>query len=67
VIRWLGQGATCQRGATLPPGYLDGDDVAYLPGVAPDDTPPPAPPTAPSVLLPIALAVTVVALFWRFR
>jgi hypothetical protein len=68
VIYWLGQAPACPQSSVLPPDYLQTDDAAYLPGVAPEPAlPPPAPPQRASVLLPIGLGVAVVALYWVLR
>jgi hypothetical protein len=66
VIAWLGQAAACQRGTVLPRDYLQGDDVAYLPGVA-EEMPATAPSGRVSWLFPIALGAAVVALYWTLR
>jgi hypothetical protein len=65
TIAWLGQAAACQRGTVLPRDYLTGDDVAYLPGVAPEPSAPPE--RAPSIILPIALAGAVLLAWMALR
>lgn len=62
----LGQAARCPQSSVLPPDYLDGDDVAYLPGVAPE---PPAPPSVPAAAPGwpwVAAAAGAVLLAWWF-
>lgn len=58
----LGQAAQCPQSTVLPQSYLDGDDVAYLPGVAPSSAEQPS----TNLFVPLAVAGTVIFLLWKF-
>lgn len=61
---YLGQAAQCPESTVLPPNYLDGDDVAYLPGVAPRE--PEEPIKEPlSVVVPLMVGGIIVFLLWK--
>jgi len=62
----LGQAARCPSSSVLPPDYLDGDDVAYLPGIAPEPPAPPAP-EAPGWPWVAAAGGAVLLAWWLLR